>query len=72
MSAKPGNDILLLHIFMYLCLSLLLWCMKMLKVGVGIEEDINFYIINFVLYVSSNVLATRKWHCLVSAIYSTQ
>jgi len=24
------------------------------------------------MYVSSNVLATRKWHCPVLAIYSTQ
>ena len=30
------------------------------------------YIVNFVLYVSSNDLATRKWHCAVSAVYSTQ
>ena len=31
-----------------------------------------FYIVNFIMYVSSNVLATRKWHCPVLAIYSTQ
>ena len=28
--------------------------------------------LNFILYVSSNVLSASKWHCPVSAIYSTQ
>ena len=35
--------------------------------------DVAMYcIVNFIMYVSSNVLATRKWHCPVLAIYSTQ
>jgi len=33
---------------------------------------LNFYILNFTPYVSNDVLATRKWHCSLSAIYSTQ
>jgi len=32
---------------------------------------LKFYIVNFILYVLINVLATHKRHCPVLAIYST-
>ena len=33
---------------------------------------LNFYITNFIFHVLSNVLATRKWYCCPSDIYSTR
>jgi len=30
---------------------------------------LKFYIVNFILYVLINVLATRKWHCPVSHLF---
>ena len=47
-------------------------CLRLCIVIFNSIGVLNFYITNFILCVLSNVLATRKWHCLVLAIYSTQ
>jgi len=40
-----------------------------ITLGIGPHSS---YIVNFIMYVSCNVLATLKWHCPVLAIYSSQ